>query len=403
MLIKEVIPKIINNSRNEKTIQLTIKTLKGSFTASSPYGKSKGKYETPAYNERGIEFSIRLLKEFSFQLKNKNFSLKKFDDLKDIEEKIINFENEFGKLGANITYALETGILKAAAKENEKELWDFILEDKEIKIPMPIGNCIGGGKHTHSPKKPDFQEFLLIPHEKTFSKAFTKMFRAYETAKSEIKALEKKWIVQTNDEKAWQTNLSNELCLDILKTVSDKYCLRIGVDLAASSFFNKTKKEFNYHNKEINRNSESHLEYINMLIQRYDLFYLEDPMDEEDFFGFSRLISFKNNNTLIVGDDLTVTHLDRIKKAVAHKCINAIIIKPNQNGYLLKVKEAVEFSRKNNLKIIFSHRSGETMDDALADYAVGFRADFIKTGINGKERLIKLKRMIDIEKSVGLG
>lgn len=402
MFIKEVFPKIIKDSRGEKTIQITISTQKGKFSASAPSGKSIGKYETPSYNKRGISFSFRLINEFALTIINKNFEFTKFDDLKIIEELILKFENEFGALGANVTYALETAILRAAAKENNRELWDFVLEDKKIQIPMPVGNCIGGGKHSHSSKKPDFQEFLLIPKEKTFSQAFTKMFRAYETAKKQIKLIEKKWRVQINDEGAWQTSLSNEACLDILKIVADKYKLRIGLDLATSTFFDKKSKEFEYKNKEMKRSLESHLEYLNLLISRYNLFYLEDPMDEEDFLGFSRVLSSKNQERLIIGDDLTVTHLDRLKNAVLKRSINAMIIKPNQNGSLIKVKEVVDFCKKNKIKIIFSHRSGETMDDALADYAIGFQADFIKTGIYGPTRLIKLKRIMEIEKSLGL-
>jgi len=401
MFINEVKGRIIKNSRGEISIEVIVKTLKGNFSSSAPSGKSKGKYEAPDYNERGINFSLRLLNEFCLKLKNKNITLQKFDDLKNIEDQLKLFEKEFGVLGANVTYALEVSLLKAASKEIDKELWDFILENKKIQIPMPVGNCIGGGMHSHTNKKPDFQEFLFIPNEKTFSNAFTKMFRAYELVKREIKTLEKQWIIKTNDEKAWQTDLSNELCLDILKTVADKFGLRIGLDFAASTFF--SNGEYIYKNKAMVRDKEAHLEYINLLIKRYDLFYIEDPINEEDFLSFSRLISFKNSNTLIVGDDLTATHIDRIKKSIMHKSINAVIIKPNQNGYLMQIKEIVELCKKNNLKIIFSHRSGETMDDALADLAIGFQADFIKTGINGRERLIKLRRIIEIEKSLGLG
>lgn len=402
MIIKEVIPKIILNSRKEKTIQITIITNKGKFSASAPSGKSKGKYETPDYNPRGILFSFHLLKEFIPEIINKPFSFNKFEDLKFIEDKLIKFEKEMGILGANFTYALETAILRAAAKENDQELWSFILEDKKIKIPMPVGNCLGGGLHSHIFPRPDFQEFLLIPNEKTFSHAFTKMFRAYETAKKSIKALEKKWRVQINDEGAWQTSLSNELCLDILKTIADKYDLKIGLDIAASSFFNKKSKYFEYKNKSISRDLETQLEYLRILISKFSIFYLEDPLDEDNFFGFSRIVSIKEKNLLVVGDDLTVTNLDRLKKAVLGKSINSIIIKPNQSGYLLKVKEIVEFCKKNNIKMIFSHRSGETMDESLADYAIGFQADFIKTGIYGPTRLIKLKRIMEIEKSLGL-
>jgi len=400
MFIKEIRGEIILDSRKERTIQIKVKTLKGIFISSAPSGKSKGKHESKDYNEHGIEFSLRLLNEFLLRFNNKNIHINQFEDLNKLEEEIKKYEADFGKLGANVTYVLEVVLLKAAASENDKELWDLILGEKKIKIPMPVGNCIGGGMHTQG-KKPDFQEFLLIPQEKTFSRAFTKMFRAYEQVKYEIKKQEKKWIVSKNDESAWHTSLSNEQCLEIIKKIADKDNIRIGIDMAASTFFNG--KDYLYKNKEMIRDRESHLEYINMLIDKFKLFYLEDPMNQEDFLNFSRLVSFKNSQVLIVGDDLTATHLERIKKAAGIKAITGIIIKPNQNGSLIQVKQIVEYCKSNHLKIIFSHRSGETRDNALADLAVGFQADFIKTGIYGRERLIKLKRIIEIEKSVGLG
>jgi len=400
MFIKEIRGEIILDSRNERTIQIKVKTLKGTFVSSAPSGKSKGKHESKDYNEHGIEFSLRLLNEFLLRFNNKNMHLNQFEDLAKLEEEIKKYEADFGKLGANVTYVLEVVLLKAAASENDKELWDLILGDKKLKIPMPIGNCIGGGMHSKG-KKPDFQEFLFIPQEETFSKAFTKMFRAYEEVKREVKKQEKRWVISKNDESAWQTSLSNEQCLEIMKKVADKDNIRIGIDMASSTFFNG--KDYLYRNKEMIRDKEAHLEYINMLVDKFKLFYIEDPFNQEDFLNFSRLVSFKNSKVLIVGDDLTATHLDRVKKTIGLKSITGIIIKPNQNGSLIQVKEIVEYCKKNNLKIIFSHRSGETMDNALADLAIGFQADFVKTGIHGRERLIKLKRIIDIEKEVGLG
>jgi enolase len=137
------------------------------------------------------------------------------------------------------------------------------------------------------------------------------------------------------------------------------------------------------------------------LIERYNLVYVEDPLDEEDFSGFKELMAkIKNKDTMIVGDDLTTTNIHRTERAFRAGAINAMIIKPNQIGSLIEVKKVVEFCKKNKIKTIFSHRSGETMDYILADLAFGFQADYIKTGIYGRERLIKLKRLIDIEKKM---
>jgi len=400
MFIKEVIPSIISDSRKEKTVKVDIETFAGAFSASAPSGKSIGANETPAYNPQGLGWSFKMLEVLCKQLKNKNFIVRDFSDLQEFEEYIKKFEQRYGMLGANITYALETAFLKAAAKENKKEFWRFIFDSCSktngvaMKMPALVGNCIGGGVHSSgfsgllSKKHPDFQEFLLISDEKSISKAATKNIHAYEYAKKLLKEQENAWLLWTNDENAWKVSMTNEETLRVLKRVAEKYNLRIGLDIAASQFFDKGNYE--YKNKAFTRNRKEQEEYIQKLIDHYKLFYVEDSLQEEDFVGFSRIIPIEGG--LIVADDLTVTSIDRVKKAIAAKSMNAIIIKPNQNGYLTEVKTIIDLCRRNNVKIIFSHRSGETMDDALAD--------FIKTGITGEERLVKLRRLIEIQKSL---
>ena len=122
-------------------------------------------------------------------------------------------------------------------------------------------------------------------------------------------------------------------------------------------------------------------------------------LNEEDFEGFAKLVK-KFPKILIVGDDLSVTNYKLLEKAIKMKSINAIIVKPNQTGSLLEVKRVCELAKKNNIKTVFSHRSGETEENILADLAFGFEADFLKCGIDGKEREAKLKRLIEIEKSL---
>jgi len=398
MFVKEVKPRIIKNSRGERTVEIELETFRGNFISSAPSGKSKGSYETPAYNEKGIDFSLKLLKALCAKLKNKNFMFKELGDLEELEYWINKIERKYGRLGANVTYALETVFLKAAAKDRKKELWEFIKQGKsKIKMPMPVGNCIGGGVHSKGNKKPDFQEFLLIPNEKKFSRAITKNIDAYEHARTILKKASKKWIVRKNDESAWRTDLKNEDALAVMGELAYQYKLRVGIDAAASSFFEG--EYYNYQNKRLVRDREEQIDFMNRLIQKFKLSYIEDPLHEEDFGGFAELRK-ANPNVMIIGDDLTVTNLERVQRAVKMNAINAMIVKPNQNGSILKTAEVVKFCKENKIKIIFSHRSGETMDDALADYAVGFGADFIKTGILGKERLIKMRRVMEIEKSL---
>jgi enolase len=398
MFIKEVRPRIILNSRKEKTIEIKLKTYEGTFVCSAPSGKSRGKNEVDPYNEHGIHRSLSLLKKFCNLLRHKNFMIKIIDDLVQLDSLIKQFEKKNEALGGNVLYALHGVFLKAAAKNRGIELWELINNDlnrgKKPKMPMPVGNCVGGGLHSKeiSDKRPDFQEFLLIPNEKTFSRAVTVNINAYYHAKRLLKT---RFI---NDENALRTSHTNEEILYIMLKLADKFGLKIGVDVAASSFVKNNY--YLYKNKELKRDRLDQIDYIKRLIKKYKLFYVEDPCDEEDFLGFKEILNDYKDKALIVGDDLTTTNPAIVKRAIRGRAINSLIIKPNQIGSLIEVKKVVELCKMNDIKMIFSHRSGETMDNILADYAVGFGANFIKCGIMGRERLIKLKRIIDIEKSL---
>jgi len=348
MFIKEIKPRIIKDSRGGKTIEIFLKSYEGTFSCSAPTGKSTGAHEVMSYNKDGITKSFNLLKEFCEKLKGKNFLIKIVDDLIQLQSLVKKFETHYGKLGGNVTYILDGVFLKAAAKDNNKDVWEFIFDDVNIgrkpKMPMPIGNCIGGGLHSAfvKRKRPDFQEFLLIPNEETFSRAISKNIRAYQYARSLIRGKAK------NDESAWKTNKTNEEVLFILMEIVEKFDLRIGIDIAASTFFEKGY--YNYKNKKLTRDRLDQIDYMKRIINKYNLFYLEDPLDEEDFSGFKEIVaSTKKRNTLVVGDDLTTTNTERLNRAIRSKSINAIIIKPNQIGSLIEVKKVAEICKKTIL------------------------------------------------------
>jgi len=381
VVIKSVSAKSILDSRREKTVHVTIKTEVGSFSASAPNGKSRGKYEAKPY-KKSLEEDIKFLKDskdyFSKEI------LEKFKDLRRIEDIVDRH------LGANTLFALESAVLKAIAKEQKKSVWQLINPEAN-KLPRLVGNCIGGGKHSEEKSKPDFQEFLLIPNLKSVEKAFEANKKAREEVKFALKEKDRKFKGKENDENAWETSLSEKEILNILK----KTKLPLGLDVAASSFCKR--KKYIYKNPPLDRTPEEQLEYLSNLIKNFGLVYIEDGFSEEDFESFAKLLE-KFPRTLIVGDDLIVTNYDRLKKAIESKSINALIVKPNQTGSLLDVSQVCKIAKDNNIKIVFSHRSGETEEDILADLAFGFGADFFKCGIVGKERESKLKRLIDIEK-----
>lgn len=383
VVIKSVSAKSILDSRKEKTISVIIKTNAGNFSASSPNGKSTGKYEAKPY-KKSMEEDIKFLRDSSDYFSNE--ILEKFEDLRRIEDIVDRH------IGANTLFAFESAVLKAIAKEQKKEIWQLINPDSK-NLPRLVGNCIGGGKHSSGKTKPDFQEFLLIPNSKSVEKAFEMNKKAKEEVKFSLKEKDIRFKGKGNDENAWETSLNEKEVLDVLK----KTKLPLGLDVAASSFCKR--KKYIYKNPPLDRTKEEQFEYLSNLIKNFGLFYIEDGFSEEDFESFAKLLK-KFPRSLIVGDDLTVTNYDRLRKAIEMKSINTIIVKPNQTGSLLDVSQVCKIAKDNNIKIVFSHRSGETEENILADLAFGFGADFFKCGITGKEREAKLKRLIDIEKKL---
>ncbi|MEK6820169.1 MAG: enolase C-terminal domain-like protein [Nanoarchaeota archaeon] len=402
MRLKEVCGKVILDSRREKTIQAIVKTEKGVFTASSPSGKSKGRNEKPAFI-KNVENDIETIRNFSEKISELNFG--EFSDLSKMENMLR------GKIGANTLFALETAVLKALASDRKEGLWQLI-NPRAKKIPFPAGNCIGGGLHSQLVRglKPDFQEFLIMPKTNRFSDNVFLMRKAWKICGEELKVRRAEG--KLNDENAFSTCLSNEEVLEIMQRVKEELEeqvgkeIYIGADIAASSFY--TGLIYNYKNFKIKDkkrlNKKEQADYILDLVDKYNIDYIEDPLQEEDFLGFSYLrgkMVRARPTSIIVGDDLTVSSLDRFKKALNMKSINAIILKPNQTGSLLEIAEIVRLAKKYALKTVMSHRSGETFDNALADLSFAFQTDYIKTGITGKEREAKLRRLIEIEKNMG--
>lgn len=384
VVIKEVSAKSINDSRGQKTISVTIKTDLGQFSASAPSGKSRGKHEVKIY-KKSLEEDIKTLTKFKDYFSQE--VIESFDDLRRIEDILDRH------VGGNTVLALEYAALKALAKKKKKQVWQIINPKANSKIRF-VGNCIGGGLHTETKhKKPDFQEFLLVPNAKNAKENSELLKKAKKLAEELLVKADSKFRSRKSDEDAWITSLNDKEVLEVMKILR----LPIGLDIAASSFYKR--KKYSYQDPMIKRTDEEQFGYLANLIKNFEVFYVEDPFAEEDFENFAKLLK-KFPNSLIVGDDLTVTNHKRLEKAIKMKSINAIIIKPNQCGSLLEVQRVCELCDKHNIKKVFSHRSGETEEDILTDLAFGFEADFLKCGITGREREAKIKRLIEIEKKL---
>lgn len=374
MLIKDLKARVIKNSRNENAIEVIVNK---KYVASAPSGASTGMYEVKAFT-KDVRFAVNYLNKYSVHYDFEEFKdLEVLDHLKSI-------------IGGNPTIAVQYAVLKAMSKN---KVYSF-LNPKAKKLPVPLGNCIGGGAHTKI-KASDIQEFLLVPEAKTFSQRANINRNVYEMIGKLSKAKSK------TDEGAFILNQKNE---DIFEFLTDLvyefrehtgYKVNFGIDLAASQFFKKGKYYYkNSKQKVLSR--EKQINLVNDWIKEYNLGFVEDGLEENDFSGFAKL----NKKTLICGDDLITTNLERLKKAIKLKSVNSMIIKPNQIGSLIETKKVVDYAHKHGIKTVISHRSGETMDFMIAHLAVAWNMSYIKTGIFGKERECKLKELVNIEREI---
>ncbi|MEK6848141.1 MAG: enolase C-terminal domain-like protein [Nanoarchaeota archaeon] len=380
MRIKEVYARSIKDSLKQDTIEIFIRTDNGRFTASAPGGVSRGSFETSSFIA-DTRNTVHLFNENSKKITE--MEINEISDLR-IVEAIIDKR----KFGGNTLFALEAGILKALAFEKRKEVWQ-LLKPEGRKMPAPVGNIVGGGKHSKNKKKPDFQEFLVIPHCLRFNTAVETMKEMHKRVGHILKLKERNFLMKKDAENAWQTALNDREALSVINSVRNilehgrRINIDIGVDIAASHA-KRNKKQ---------------IEKIAKLDEEFGLFYIEDPLNECDFSEWSELSKkLKGKNCLIVGDDLTATNPARLEKAIKMKACNAVIVKPNQNGSLLETIKFFNIAKKNKFFTIVSHRAGETMDDFIADFAFGMQADFVKFGVLGRERDIKLKRLEEIER-----
>ena len=393
MKIKEVKARKILNSKGEETIEVEV----NGFKASIGNGTSTGKFEVNALPE-DINKVIRNFNNISREILSLSFD--NIDDLEKVERflRAEDVSSDFKEIGGNLLVNLQLAILKAASEGKVYELLGGIK-----KFPLPIGNIIGGGRHAGI-NGADIQEFLIIPRAKTIDDAIFINAKFHSFIKDKIGKIDKTFNFGRDIEGAWCPTLNNYEVLDLLKKNKEKiekeYKIKIdlGIDMAASGLWNGRKYQYrNYSrfNKKRVLSSKDQIAFVRKLISNYDLKYVEDPLHEEDFDGFKEL---KNEKAMIVGDDLTVTNIERVKKA--QNSISAVIIKPNQIGSILKTKEVIDFAKSRDIKTVLSHRGGDTEDNILAHLAVGFGVDYIKTGIVGGERTSKLNELLRLNEKV---
>lgn len=367
-MIKDIILSEIYNSCKEKTIKVSMKTEKGVFSSAPPSGTSKGSYEAKTLDIERIKKDFPKVK--------KKFIGREEKEVDEIIEKI-----GIEKIGANLSTALSIATIRAMTNN---EPYKFF-QNKAKFFPYPLGNIIGGGAHNGYISE---QEFLVIPVKaRTINEAIkTNLFIWKEAGK-----ILKPFLIGRNRENAWICKLNDLKCLEILTSIAKDFGAGVGIDFAANNIYNG---RYYYKHPDRNFPVEEQLEFVLDLIKAYKLVYVEDPFQENDFDSFAELA--KKAKCLVAGDDCFATQPSRLRTGIKKKACNAIIIKPNQAGTIFKTIETVKLAKKANFATIVSHRSCETVDDFISDLAVGIKAPIIKSGIYGKEREAKFKRLEEL-------
>ncbi len=304
--------------------------------------------------------------------------------------------DNFSEIGANSAVAISMAAADAAAEVLGTPLYQHLGGSfRGRNYPVPLGNVIGGGEHAADAT--DIQEFLAVPvgapsvSEAIFANA------EIHRAVGDLFA-ERDVPCGKGDEGAWAPPVSDETAFDVaaraVERVADAvgFEIRLGIDVAATELWDGE----HYVYSDETRTPDEQVEYMHELIDRWDLVYVEDPLEEDDFDGFVALTERAPSDTLICGDDLFVTNTERLVRGIEIEAGNSILIKPNQIGTLSATVDAIDLARERGFAPVISHRSGETEDTTIAHLAVAMNAPYIKTGAVGGERTAKLNELIRI-------
>ena len=408
--IHKIIAREILDSRGNPTVEVDVFLSNGAFgRAAVPSGASTGKHEAIELRDND---SLRYLgKGVKKAVENVNtiiadaiIGLDAFNQ-KYIDDAMISLDGTSNKsyLGANSILGVSLAVAKSASNAKNKPLYEYLNKDRIYTMPIPMMNIINGG--IHADNNIDFQEFMVFPiGAKSFSTALQMGTEIFHQLKIVLKGRDLNTAV--GDEGGFAPNLkSNEEAIEVILTAIDKAGYKAGediyiaLDVAASEIFDKNKYIIKSENKSLT--SDQMISYYKNLINKYPIISIEDGLAENDWDGWASINEELGNKIQIVGDDLTVTSIKRLKKAINLKAMNAILIKLNQIGSLTETLEAIDLAKKTNFGVIISHRSGETEDTTIADLAVACGVGQIKTGsVSRTDRTCKYNQLLRIEENL---
>ena len=390
--ISTLYARTILDSRGERTIEATLYLNDGrKVTASVPQGESVGSHEArvvpPEIAIKHIEGAIR-----------KNLKGRDPVRQKEIDSLLIKLDGTpfKSRLGANALLAVSIVCLRAGALVKEVPLWKHIRSIAGYSIVRKTGrvttrlfiNVINGGAHAGNNLV--FQEYLIIPRTKKISEAVRVGTKIYHALREHLVRLKGPYAKNIGDEGGFAPDFKDafepfRILTTVVRNLRFEKKIDFGLDAAANGISLSPARLFSFYKK---------------FVMEFHLWYLEDPFGEDAFDEFSRLRLSLGKWILVAGDDLTTTHISRMKKAYQNGSINALIVKPNQIGTVTEALDAVCLARKFGWSVIVSHRSGETNDDFIADFAYGVFANGIKLGAPSRgERVGKYNRLLEIEEN----
>lgn len=407
MNIKNIIAREILDSRGNPTVEATV-VLENDIeaTASVPSGASTGEREAlelrdndNRYMGKGVLKAVNnvntIIKPALLGLDACNQELidKTMIELDGTETK--------SKLGANAILSVSMATLKAASTANNQELYEYIGSGKTL--PKPMMNILNGGMHADNGL--DFQEFMIIPNAKNIKERIRIGSEVFHNLKQVLK--EEGYNTNVGDEGGFAPNFkTNKEALDaIIKAIKKAGYIpgtdvNLALDVAASEFYEDGVYNLKGENK--NLNTDELIDYYEELVNIYPIISIEDPVDQNDWEGFTKITERLGNKIQLVGDDLFVTNKKYLEKGINQKAGNAILIKVNQIGTITETLETINLAKQNGYNTIISHRSGETEDTTIADLAVGLDLGQIKTGsLSRTDRVSKYNRLIRIEEKIG--
>ena len=409
--IKNIKAREILDSRGNPTVEVDVFLENGVFgRAAVPSGASTGEYEAAElrdndksrYSGKGV---LNAVNNVNNEI-NKTLIGADVNDQTKIDNTLIDLDGTQNKsrLGANAILGVSLASARAASIVKDIPLYQHLGTTNDFIMPVPMMNILNGGSHANNTV--DIQEFMIFPFgASTFSEALRIGTEIFHKLKSE---LHKKGLnTAVGDEGGFAPNLSsNEEAIEIILKSIEKAGYKPGeevflaLDVAASELYENGEYNLMSENKAFS--SSEMTSYLESLVEKYPIISIEDGLDENDWDGWKKLTKSLGQNVQIVGDDLTVTNITRLQKAIDNKSMNSILIKLNQIGTLSETIQAVELARKVNYGAVISHRSGETEDTFIADLSVAMGMGQIKTGsISRSDRVAKYNQLLRIEEHLG--